>query len=163
MTDHNSCKLANGFSIGEKIFAQLTFNLFWITGFIAIWQDNIYGALAYAAIVLFGIFGVVMRHLVCPRCPHLYKFGDCLQAPPALSKWLVKRPTTAPMSQGQKALFVLVFLAITFFPQYWLWGKPFYFALFWVFCGAWYAGQLWRFCKHCRVSSCPLNRAEGTA
>lgn len=163
MTDHNSCKLANGFSIGEKIFAQLTFNLFWIIGFIAIWQDNIYGALAYAAIVLFGIFGVVMRHLVCPRCPHLYKFGDCLQAPPALSKWLVKRPTSAPMNKGQQALFLVVFLAITFFPQYWLWGKPFYFALFWIFCGAWYAGQLWHFCKHCRVSSCPLNRTGVTA
>lgn len=159
MSEQN-CHLAEGFSTREKIFAQVTFNAFWITGFIAIWPETIYGALAYAALVLYGIFGLVVRYLLCPRCPHLYKYGDCLQVPPALTKWLVKRPTNAPMSTAQKVLMVALSVLILMFPQYWLWQKPIYFTVFWVFCGAWFAGQLLYFCRHCRVSSCPFNRAN---
>lgn len=163
MTEQHACKLANGFSTGEKVFAQVTFNAFWITGFIAIWQDSVYWALAYMLIVVYGIFGVVMRHLACPRCPHLHKFGDCLQAPPALTRWLVKKPTTAPMSAGQKLTFLVVMLGIPLFPQFWLWDKPYFLAVYWVFCGAWYAGQLFHFCRRCRVPSCPFNQAGARA
>jgi len=158
VTEHN-CHLAGGFSKGERLFAQITFNAFFIVGLAAIWQDSAYWALAYVALVAYGIFGLIMRHLVCPRCPHLYRYGACLQAPPAFAKWLVKMPTAAPMNRGEKALFWVVMLAIPLFPQYWLWRKPYLFAVFWVFCAAWYAAQVFYFCKHCRVSSCPFNRA----
>ncbi len=159
MAEHNSCHLANGFTTGEKIFAQVTYNAFWITGVIAIWQDSIFWALAYAVIVAYGIMGLVARHLICPRCPHLYQYDDCLQVPPGLVKKIVKRVKTTPLSKGEKALVMVVMLVNPLFPQYWLWDKPVYLAVFWVFCGAWYAAQVFHFCKHCRVSSCPMNRS----
>lgn len=162
MAGHN-CRLAGGFGKGDKIFAQVTFNAFWIIGFAAIWPESAWWAIAYAAVVAYGIFGIVMRHLVCPRCPHLYIYGDCLQAPPALTRWLVKKPTAVPLNLAQKALFLVVMLGIPLFPQYWLWGKPYHLAVFWVFCLAWYAAQVFHFCRYCRVSSCPFNRAGAGA
>ena len=157
MSEYN-CRLADGFSVGEKIFAQLTFNAYWITGCIAIWQDSVFWSLVYAAMVAVGIFGLIVRHLVCPRCPHLYKYNDCLQAPKSWVKAIVKQPTNAPMTKGQKTVGAIALLLISFFPLIWLWDKPYYLAIFLVLCGAWWAGQVYHFCKHCRVASCPFNR-----
>jgi hypothetical protein len=159
MSDHDSCKLAKGFTTGEKTFAQFFFNAFWITGFIAIWQDSVLWALAYAVLVAYGVFGLIVRHLVCPRCPHLYKYNDCLQAPKSWVKAIVKKPTSAHMTKGQKVLGAITLLTISLLPLIWLWDKPYYLAVYLVFCGAWWAGQVYHFCKQCRVSSCPFNRS----
>lgn len=148
MKNNSSCHLAEGFTLPEKIFAQITFNGFWITALVAIWQQSVPGTLVYFALVAYGIVGLVQRRLACPRCPHLYQYGDCLQVPPQLTKLIVKTPTTGPMNQLQRFAFVMVFVVVTLFPQYWLVSKPAYFVVFWVFCGAWYAGQLLYFCKH---------------
>ncbi len=160
MKRQNSCDLAQGFTIGEKLFAQITFNGFWITAFAAIWQSSVPWSLIYLGLVVYGVIGLVQRQLACPRCPHLYEYGDCLQAPPKLTKLIVKKPTTQPMNKAQRFLFVVVFVVITLFPQYWLVSLPGYFTAFWVFSGAWYLGQFLYFCKRCRVSSCPFCRAK---
>ena len=47
--------------------------------------------LPYIFINWYGIPGIAMRHLICPRCPHLYKYGDCLQLHPKATKWIVKK------------------------------------------------------------------------
>lgn len=162
MPQNEHC-LAKGFTIPQKIYAQITFNVFWITGIVAIWQSSVIWALVYFALVVIAIPGLVQRHLVCPRCPHLYQYNDCLQVPAAVTKALVKKPTAMPLGNTEKALFVLAFAVITIFPQYWLWHQPTLLIVFWLSCGGWYAAQLLYFCKRCRVSSCPFCRAEAQA
>lgn len=157
MSEHN-CHLTEGFTLREKILVRISFAGLWLTGFIAIWPESIYWALGFMILVLYGVLGLMARYWVCPRCPHLHKYNDCLQMPPALMKRFVKKPTSTPMNKREKFLTVALFVLIPLFPQYWLIQKPLHFAVFWVFCGAWYLVLLMYFCKHCRVSSCPFNR-----
>ena len=69
--------LACDFSLNEQIYAQLTFHGFWISGFLGIALQNWKWAMLYLLIVVYGILGIVQRHLTCPRCPHIYEHGAC--------------------------------------------------------------------------------------
>lgn len=158
--ENHTCNLANGFTFFEKVFAQVTFSAFWIIGFLVIFHQNVYWALAYAVFVAYGVLGIVQRHLVCPRCPHLHQYADCLQLHPKLTKMLVKKPTSRPMNRIEKGLFLIIMLGLFIFPQYWLVKMPMYLVIFWVFGGAWYLSQWFYFCKRCRVKTCPFNRVK---
>jgi hypothetical protein len=148
------------FTIGEQIYAQVTFHLWWLSGFIGIFLQNPMWAIPYMFIVAYGILGVVQRHLTCPRCPHLHEYGSCLQLHPGLSKLLIKEKKNYPFSRNEKILFVSIFLLITIYPIYWLMNNNIALAGYVLFGSMWYSGQLLFFCKRCRIPSCPFNRAK---
>ena len=154
------CTLADGFETWEKICAQLSFIAIGTIGAVGVALVDWRWALAYVFIYLYGIMGVVMRHLVCPRCPHLHVYHDCLQAPPGLVRRLIRDRKTTPLSTLEKLLFYTYFIVVPVFPIYWLLANPFLLVTFFVAVGTWYLGQFFRFCKRCRVEQCPFNRAH---
>lgn len=160
MNQDRKCHLAEGFSLGEKIWAQVSFNIMGIVGTVGIVLADWPWVIPYIAIYWYGIPRVVMRHLACPRCPHLHVYRDCLQFPPAITRWLVKKPTTRPFNLREKFLFLLIMLGVPLYPLYWLTGRPVLLAVFLACALAWYGGQLLHFCHHCRVDSCPFNRVS---
>ena len=159
MQRKTACRLADGFSTGEKIYAQVSFLAMGLTGVVGIALVDWRWVPAYLVIYLYGILGIVMRHLNCPRCPHLYVYNDCLQASPKLTKWLVKERKSTPFSLSEKILFYAIFILIPVFPIYWLLSTPVLLAAFLVTVAMWYGGQFLYFCRRCRVEQCPFNRA----
>jgi hypothetical protein len=154
------CTLAQRFKTWEKVYAQVSFIAIGATGTVGIAVLDWRWALAYAAVYLYGILGIVMRRLVCPRCPHLHEYGDCLQAPVALTRWVVGERTTAPLTAFEKFQFYTYFTFVPVFPIYWLVASPVLLAAFLAAAGAWYGAQFFRFCRRCRVDQCPANRAH---
>lgn len=154
----SGCTLADGFSLWEKIYAQFSFLSMCTIGTVGILLVDWRWSLAYLVIFGYGILGIVMRHLTCPRCPHLYVYNDCLQASPKLALWLVKKRKAGPFSGIEKALFYAIFILVPTFPIYWLLSNPVLLSAFLFTASMWYLGQLLYFCKRCRVSDCPFNR-----
>lgn len=160
MSDTTKCQCAEGFTLGEKLWSQISFNVFAIVGTIGIALVDWRWAVPYAFIYAYGIPFIVMRHLTCPRCPHLHTYGDCLQFPPSLARMLITGKKHTPFSVGENVLFYAIFILLALYPLYWLAGHPALLAVFVISAGAWYAGQYAYFCKRCRVDSCPFNRAS---
>lgn len=155
----SACTLADGFSFREKLYAQFSFLAMGLTGAVGIALVDWRWVFPYVLIYAYGILGIVMRHLTCPRCPHLYVHGDCLQLHPKIAIWLVKERKTTPFSAFEKALFYAVFILIPAFPIYWLVETPVVLGAFLVTVAMWYSGQFLYFCRRCRVRECPFNRA----
>jgi hypothetical protein len=152
------CTYANGFSLGEKLWAQLSFFTMLIAGTAGIALADWPWLAPYVLAGWYGVPGLVMRHQTCPRCTHLFVYNDCLQFPPTLTRWIVKERKTAPFSMAEKAAFWAIFLILPLYPLYWLAGQPLLLGVFAASSAAWYAGQGLYFCKHCRVRQCPFNR-----
>ena len=159
MKKGHECTLANGFATWEKVYAQVSFIAIGVIGGVGIALVDWWWALAYVLVYSYGILGIVMRHLICPRCPHLHEHNDCLQAPPRLTKWLIRRRKATRLSTFEKVLFFAYFLIVPVFPVYWLLANPLLLVGFLVPVGTWYLGQFFRFCRRCRVEQCPFNRA----
>ena len=158
MTDKAECTLANGFRLWEKIYAQGSFIGMGVFAIVGIALVDWRWVLPYLVIYAYGLMGVVMRHLACPRCPHLFVYNDCLQAPVPITKWLVKEQKTTPFSAVEKLLFYTIFLLVPTFPIYWLVSNPLLLVGFLLSAAMWYGGQFFYFCKRCRVEHCPFNR-----
>lgn len=114
--------------------------------------------LPYVFFYWYGIPGIIMRHLNCPRCPHLYEFNDCLQVPVFFTKWMIKRRKSNPFSKFEKFVFLFIFTIIPTYPIYWLLSNKILLSLFVLSASMWYLGQWLYFCKRCRVDDCPFNR-----
>ncbi len=153
-----NCTLAEGFGVWEKAWAQLSFSVMGILGTVGIALTDWPWVFPYIVIYWYGVPRIVMRHLVCPRCPHLHVYGDCLQAPVSLTRWLVNERKATPLSNLEKSLFYGVFVLIPTYPLFWLASHRGLLVAFLIAAGAWYSGQLLYFCKRCRVYSCPFNR-----
>ena len=162
MKNKNECTLVNGFNLWEKIWAQFSFIAICIIGTVGIVLVDWRWALLYLFIYWYGIMGIVMRHLVCPRCPHLHVYNDCLQAPRKLTLWLVKKRKTKPLSSFDKFLFYTYFILIPAYPIYWLMSNRILLISFLLMVVMWYSGQFLCFCKRCRVYDCPFNRVTTT-
>jgi hypothetical protein len=158
MTRRSACTLAAGFSVWEKLWAQVSFWAMGILGTVGILLTDWPWVFPYVVIYWYGVPGIIMRHLNCPRCPHLHVYGDCVQAPARVTRWLVKERKTTPHSTVEKALFLAIFVLIPTYPLFWLAGHPGLLVAFVIAAGAWYAGQFLHLCKRCRVYSCPFNR-----
>ena len=156
-----ACALADGFGLPSKLYAQVSFHGMAIVGVIAIARADWPWLLPYLVLYGYGVPGIVMRHIVCPRCPHLFLHDDCLQFPPKLTRWLVKRPQATPMPAAQVGAFSLIFLLLPTYPIYWLFRQPFLLIVFAICAVAWYLGQWLYFCKRCRTTTCPFNRTRG--
>ena len=162
MKENIGCSLSGRFKLWEKIYAQFSFIAMSVIGTIGIAVVDWRWMLPYILINWYGIPGIIMRHLNCPRCPHLHEYGDCLQAPPGLSKWLIKTRKTSPFSASEKLLFYMIFILIPAYPIYWLFSNKVLLILFVLMAGLWYSGQFLYFCKRCRVYDCPLNQVKLT-
>jgi len=68
MNAHTDCPLAEGFSTWEKVYAQLSFWLIGVAGTLGILLADWPWVLPYLLIFWYGIPGIIMRHLNCPRC-----------------------------------------------------------------------------------------------
>lgn len=158
MKAREPCPLAGKFSLWEKIYAQSSFIAMGIFGTVGIILEAWIWVIPYIIVYWYGILGVVVRHLTCTRCPHLYEYGDCLQASPTTIKWLIKKRKTTPFSAFEKFLFYTIFILIPTYPLYWLRLNPILLSAFWITASMWYLGQFFYFCKRCRVKECPFNR-----
>ncbi len=156
------CPLARGFSLPEKLYAQTSFIAMGVLGSVGILLEDPIWIAPYILIYWYGIPGIVMRHLNCPRCPHLHEFGDCLQFPPSLTMALVRRRKVHPFGKLEKGTFYAIFLLIPAYPIFWLLSNGPLLVGFLSMAALWYAGQLLYFCRRCRVFSCPFNRAAAS-
>lgn len=162
MKDKSECTLANGFKFWEKIYAQFSFIATGVIGITGILVVDWRWVLPYLLIYVYGILGIVMRHLTCPRCPHLHEYNNCLQFPPKISRWFVKEKKTSPFSTLEKLLFYMIFILIPTYPIYWLISNRILLIAFLLMVVMWYSGQFLYFCKRCRVYACPFNRVTLT-
>lgn len=162
MKNKSDCTIANGFKLWEKIYAQFSFVALGIIGTVGILLVDWRWVLPYLLIYVYGILGIVMRHLTCPRCPHLHVYNDCLQFPAKISRWLVKEKKTSPFSTLEKLLFYTILFLIPTYPIYWLISNKKLLILFLLLVVMWYSGQFLYFCKRCRVYDCPFNRVTVT-
>jgi hypothetical protein len=104
MTAESGCTLADGFETREKIRAQVSFLAIGAVGAVCVAILDWRWALACILVLVYGIMGVVMRHLVRPRCPHLHACNDCLQAPPAWTRRLARERETTPLdTEGKRS------------------------------------------------------------
>lgn len=158
-SDSDNCSLADGFSLQEKIYAQVSFFTMSIVGTVGIVLEDWRWVIPYIVINWYGVPGIIMRHVTCPRCPHLYEYGDCLQFPPGGTRWIVKKQKATPLSALEKVLFYTLFILIPAYPLYWLSSNKILLLVFLIAVGTWYSGQFLYFCKRCRVHDCPFNRA----
>ena len=158
MNEKIKCSLAEGFSLWEKIYAQSSFIAMGVLGTIGILLEDWIWVIPYIFIYWYAIPGVIMRHTNCPRCPHLHEYGDCLQAPVILTKWLIKKQKTTPFSVFEKFLFYFIFITIPTYPIYWLLSNKLLLIPFLISAFMWYSGQFLYFCNRCRVYDCPFNR-----
>lgn len=159
MTNRKICPLAEGFSLWEKLYAQFSFITMGVIGTVGIVLVDWPWVLPYILIYWYGIPGIVMRHLNCPRCPHIHEYGDCLQAPTRITKLLIKKQKTPSYSPWEKLLFYAIFILIPTYPLYWLMSNRVLLIAFLLMVSMWYLGQSLYFCKRCRVYDCPFNRA----
>ena len=162
MNENLECSLAEGFSLREKVYAQLSFFVMTVIGTVGIVLSDWPWVLPYILINWYGVPGIVMRHLVCPRCPHLHEYGDCLQLPVKITKRFVKERKTTPFRAFERIAFYTIFILIPAYPVYWLLPNKLLLAAFLVTAGMWYGGQFLYFCKRCRVYECPFNRVPVT-
>jgi hypothetical protein len=160
MKNTNNCSLAEGFSLWEKIYAQTSFIGMGVLGTLGIILVDWPWVIPYIFIYWYGIPGVVQRHLSCPRCPHLYEYGDCLQIHPMITKWFIKKQKTIPFSAFEKFLFFAIFILIPTYPIFWLLSNKILLVLFLLTAIMWYLGQFVYFCKRCRVKVCPFNKVK---
>ena len=154
------CALSKGFSIKEKIFAQFSFFGILITGTIGIILSDPLFVVPYVIIAWYGVPGIIQRHIVCPRCPHLHQFGDCLQLPTQLTRMLIKKPKEPKFNPWEKIVFLSIFILIPAYPLYWLLDTPVLLILFIISNAFWYGGQFLYFCKRCRIYDCPFNLVQ---
>lgn len=159
MNQPGQCTLADAFSFWQKAYAQVTFFTFTIAASIGIARADWPWLIPYALVCWYGVPGIVMRHLSCPRCAHLHRYGDCLQLPARWAAWLVKAPKATPFSRTEWWAFHFIFAFLPLYPIYWLLGQPVLLAVFAASAVLWYLGQWLYFCKRCRVDACPYNRA----
>jgi hypothetical protein len=153
-----ACTLATGFSLREKLYAQATFQVTVLTGIIGIVRADPVWVVPYVVLYGYLLPGVVMRHLLCTRCPHLHVYYDCLQFPPSWARRLVKRRKATRLSVRERWLVAVVMVAFVVYPLLWLRSQPLLFAVFATSALSWYLGQRLSFCRRCRSTSCPFNQ-----
>jgi len=150
------CGSVKGFSAGEKIFAQGTFNGAVIIGAYGMALQSPLLALAYVVFAI-GSFTLLMRYTFCARCPHLLVAGDCLFLPASLAKKVISKQHSGPLSGREKIIMYSAPLGTICIPVYWLLPSPVLLACFFIFAGACVLGLRMHFCKECQTIVCPMN------
>ncbi|MBU1002507.1 MAG: hypothetical protein KKE73_08285 [Proteobacteria bacterium] len=154
--EKTACAKVGGFSVGEKIFAQVTFNLSVFIAAYSLWLVRPIFAVAYLVYAL-GSFTLLMRYTICARCPHLFQAGDCLFLPASLARKIVASDRSGPLGFAEKTLLIGAFAGTFLPPIFWL-SSPLLFGGYVLMAGGCILGLLLHFCRHCHNMICPLNR-----
>lgn len=117
------CGSVKGFSTGEKIFAQGTFNAAVIIGAYGMGLQSPLLALIYVVFAI-GSFTLLMRYTICARCPHLLVAGDCLFLPASLAMKVISEQHTGPLTGWGKVILYCAPLGTMLIPVYWLLSSP---------------------------------------
>jgi len=150
------CGPVKGFSVGEKLFAQGTFNAAIITGAYAMALQSPLLALGYVVFAI-GSFTLLMRYTICTCCPHLLVAKDCLFLPASLAIKLISKQRSGSLSGWEKFILYSAPLGTILIPVYWLLSSPILLACFLLFSGACVFGLRLHFCKECKTIVCPMN------
>ena len=141
MAEDGQCTLTEKFTIREKLHAQFSFTTMGIVGTVGIILVDWIWVIPYIIVYWYGVPGVIMKHLTCPRCPHYWEFKDCLQLPVFFTRILVKQQKPYPFSTFEKILFHFIFIFIPIYPIYWLLPNILLLSISLVSAVTWYSGQ----------------------
>jgi hypothetical protein len=148
------------FSPLERIWMQVSFHGIWILGVIAMLPAS--PPLAIGYFLAFPVLGVVygiMRLWVCPGCPYLIQRDSCLQAPPSISRWVIRKSVAGPLNLGEKIGFFAALYGVGLAPAYWVVQTRALLAPYLVLNLAHYSGYILYFCRRCLHVRCPHNMA----
>ncbi len=146
----------SSFSIGEKLYAQVTFHGGILIGAYGMLLNSTALGLAYLIYAYIGIL-LLMRYTVCPRCPHLLVAQDCVQLHPKLTQKIISPNHKGPLNLYEKVIFIMVLYGIFIFPIYWIISNTLIFILFLLFYGGQLLGLHLHFCPKCENKICIHN------
>lgn len=141
------------FSLGEKLYAQITFHGGIITGAYGLFLNSTTLGIAYLLYAYIGII-LLMRYTVCPRCPHLLVANDCVQLHPKLTKKIICPNRKGPLNLYEKILFTMVLYGILILPIYWIASNIIILILFLLLYGGLLLGLHLHFCPNCENKIC---------
>ena len=150
-------KIAQGFSLIEKIFMGVTVYGSVIIGAHSIFLYSTIWALSYLGFVTVGML-VLFGYGLCSHCPYIYEeYTDCLFPPwgKAFRKIFSYRPEKLTLLD--KLFFFTTILGIMVIPQYWLFKNYTLLILFWGFFLAMAGGFVFYECRKCQHVHCPIN------
>lgn len=156
MNTKNLCSIYT-FSLGEKLYAQFTFNAGIIVGAYGLFLENTILGIAYLMYSFIGIL-LLIRYTICPRCPHLHIGNDCVQMHSSIVKMIVSPKRTGPLTIYEKLLFIIVLYGVFIIPIYWLESNPVILILFLLLFGGHLLGLHIHFCPNCQNKNCIQNR-----
>ncbi len=149
------------FSLFEQLWMQISFNSIWLLGAFAMLRSSPLLSIGY--IVLFPLFGVVyclMRLWICPRCPHIKKYGACFQVPPSVTKRIIRKDVTGPLTLAEKAGFFVVLYGVVLVPVPWVVKSRILVVPYVVLTLMHYLGYHLYFCRRCLNVRCPQNQVR---
>jgi len=147
----------SGFTLVEKLSAQLTFNGGILIGAYGLFLNSRILGIAYLLYSYVGILAL-MRYTVCPRCPHIHVANDCVQLPPLLTKKIISAKRSGPLNVFEKIMFVMVLYGILVIPLYWIASNTIILILFLLVYGGFLLGLYFHLCVRCRNKVCIQNR-----
>ncbi len=153
----NGCKSVCGFTLKEKMYAQLSFNGGVLIATYGLYLHSPVLAIAYFLYAYVGIL-LLIRYTVCPRCPHLHVAGDCLQLHPSIVKKIISKNRNGHLNIYEKVLFVIVLYGILILPVYWISSNSVVLILFLLLYGGLLLSLHLYFCRKCRNVVCIQNR-----
>jgi len=142
-----------GFSRADKCLARvMLYGAGAVSVGVVFWESRLLGAL-YLVLVLVTVVAALAFH--CSRCTALSQHGECLSAPAALMRRLV-RPRPGPVTGWDTAIVCVLMAGAVLVPQIWLVRHPALMALYWILLASSCAVFPLRFCRRCRFRECPF-------
>jgi hypothetical protein len=83
--------------------------------------------------------------------------NSCLQAPPILTKFIIKKYMQKPLKTYEKILFLAAIYGVFIFPMYWILKINYLIIPFLILGLMQYLGFYFHFCRTCFNSYCPQN------
>ena len=153
-------KIAQGFSIKEKVFMGGAIYASVLAAAWGISLESVPWAIAYLCFVLFSMV-VLIGYANCTHCPYIWEeYKDCLFPPwgKIYRKLFKYRP--GKFTPLDYVFFFIFFLGIPLIPQYWLFKNYHALILFWVLYIPTALGFALHACRECQHTVCPFNRSK---
>ncbi|MBI5263150.1 MAG: hypothetical protein HY852_15170 [Bradyrhizobium sp.] len=149
-----SCRTGQ-FSLLEQVWMQASFHGFTILGAIAIWRTSPLLSVSYYGFVIIGVVYGIMHLWVCPRCPHIKFHNACVQAPPFLTKWIIRKNVTSPLTRAERIGTNVVLYAVVLMPIFWVLKSEYLAIPYFTFALMHYPAYYLHFCQKCLNIQCP--------
>ncbi len=126
-----------------------------------VYLSNWIAAIAYL-IFIYGGFIVMMRYVMCPRCPYLLEGDDCLNAPVGLVKKIISKKRQGRLNVSEKVFTKVMQFSPVIIPLYWLIPQLHLLISFVVFYAFGQLTFIFHFCKNCENRYCVQNRKRSS-